>query len=133
MREINERTLDAPWGSLRCRAMRLLLPVGLAFILLSAAVLGMDGFFKAGMLGESTIYARGYTDRAFASIAVGDSPKKVLTVLGPPLRRGSWGDLPNVWYYSEQRNVTDNFWRRWVVLDSSGARVVEKIADFWVD
>jgi hypothetical protein len=91
----------------------------------------IDELLWAARLGESTVYAKGYTLRRLRSIRIGMTGAEVEVIMGPPLRQGPWGGLPVVWFYSDQKTVEDNFWRRWVVFDNG--RVVEVINDFWID
>jgi hypothetical protein len=91
----------------------------------------IDELLWAARLGESTVYAKGYTLSRLRSIRIGMTAAEVGAIMGPPLRQGPWGGLPVVWFYSDQKTGEDNFWRRWVVFDKG--RVVEVINDFWMD
>ena len=110
----------------------LIVPV-VALLALTAANLNSGELLRALLLAESTDYVDGYSDARFSSVKVGDTTEVVLSKIGAPLRRGPWGDHAHVWFYSDQRTVTDNFWRRWLVLNAAGDRVAEIVADFWVD
>jgi outer membrane protein assembly factor BamE (lipoprotein component of BamABCDE complex) len=115
------------------KCWRAILPLAVAVLIVVLATLNVGESLRVWLLGEATVYAEGYSERRFASIKVGTTTAEILSILGPPLRRGEWGDDPQVWFYTDQRTVTDNFWRRWLVLDPAGDRVAEIIADFWVD
>ena len=110
-------------------------PLLIAFMIISVTIVQSyaTNMIKARLLGEATVYAKGYSDRRFRSISVGMTTADVLSVMGPPLRRAPWGDHPQVWFYTDQRGITDNFWRRWLFVDPKDDRVVMIIDDFWVD
>ena len=84
-------------------------------------------------VGEATVYAKGFSESKFRSIKVGMKTADLLSIIGPPLKRAPWGSLPEVWYYTDQKTITDNFWRRWVVVDTNAGEVVTIIDDFWDD
>ena len=83
--------------------------------------------------GEETVYTEGYSESRFRSIRPGMATADVLSVMGPPLRRARWGGYPQVWFYSDQKTITDNFWRRWVIVDDRINRVASIVDDFWID
>jgi hypothetical protein len=117
----------------RAPRSRLIVTLLAASLTLVAVHIYISDIWKARLFGEETVYADGYSEKRFQSIKVGMKMAEVDSIMGPPLRRGTWGDLRPVWFYSDQRNVSDNFWRRWVVVDATSDRVAEIIADFWVD
>jgi outer membrane protein assembly factor BamE (lipoprotein component of BamABCDE complex) len=88
---------------------------------------------KSLLLGEATVYANGFSDYKFRSIKVGMKTADLLSFMGPPLKRAPWGSFPEVWFYTDQRTITDNFWRRWLVVDANAGEVVMIIDDFWDD
>ncbi len=118
---------------IRWKGWRAMIVLAVALLTIVVANLNIRESLIAWLLGEETVYAEGYSERKFASIKVGATTAEVLSIMGPPLRRGAWGDSPQVWFYTNQRTATDNYWRRWLVFDTAGERVVEIIADFWVD
>jgi outer membrane protein assembly factor BamE (lipoprotein component of BamABCDE complex) len=118
---------------MRSNALRLILVIVVAILTLVAVQLDIGDRLRARFLGEATAYANGYTEHGFRSIKVGMTMAQVNSILGPPLGRGPWGDLPQVWFYTQNKTGTDNFWRRWVVVDTTQDRVAEIIDDFWVD
>jgi hypothetical protein len=85
----------------------------------------------SAVLGESTVYAKGYSERRFRAIQVAMTASEVEAILGPPLRQFAWGYLPLVWSYSDHPTDTDNFKRRWVAFKNGTA--VKVINDFWID
>jgi hypothetical protein len=84
-------------------------------------------------LGEATVYAKGFSESKFRCIKVGMRAEDLQAVMGPPLKRSPWGPFPEVWLYTNQRTITDNFWRRWVVVDDKAHKVAMIIDDFWED
>jgi hypothetical protein len=83
------------------------------------------------MIMQSTVYAPGYSWQKFGSIRQGMTPIQVEAVLGPPLKRVSWGGFSDVSFYSDQKTITDNFWRQWVVWKDGKVDFV--ISDYWDD
>ena len=121
-------------GSLiRRKGLRLIVALAVALLTAVMATLNVGESLRARFFGDATVYAEGFSERKFASVKVGATTAEVLSIMGPPLRRAPFGDAPLVWFYTDQRTSTDNFWRRWVVLDPTGKRVAEIITDFWVD
>jgi outer membrane protein assembly factor BamE (lipoprotein component of BamABCDE complex) len=104
-------------------------------ILLTTVILNKNikDLMKSLLLGEATVYANGFSDYKFRSIKVGMKTADLRSVMGPPLKRAPWGSFPEVWFYTDQRTITDNFWRRWVVVDANAGEVVMIIDDFWDD
>lgn len=94
----------------------------------------VTGLLQAALFGDSTVYARGYTDAKFQTIKVGLMADDVTAVLGPPLKVAPCGNLPSVWYCTDQKTVVDNLWRRLIAFEGGKFAVVaEVISDFWVD
>jgi hypothetical protein len=90
-----------------------------------------DPFF-----GFCTFYSARYSESRFNTIRVGMTGAEVEGVIGPPLRKQRWNEHagpPNeeMWEYSARRDVTANFWRRWVLFEND--KVSHVISDFWVD
>ena len=84
-------------------------------------------------LGEATVYAKSFSESRFRSLKTGMKAADVMRVMGPPLKQTPWGQFPQVWLYTDQRTITDNFWRRWVAVDVNTDKVVLIISDFWDD
>jgi hypothetical protein len=118
---------------MRSKVPRLILVLFVAILTLVSLQLDIGDLIRARLLGEATAYANGYTECGFRSIKVGMTTAEVNSTLGPPLGRGPWEDLPEVWFYTQNKTITDNFWRRWVVVDAREDRVAEIIDDFWVE
>jgi outer membrane protein assembly factor BamE (lipoprotein component of BamABCDE complex) len=112
---------------------RLILVLVVAIFTFVALQLDIGDRLRARFYGEATAYANGYREQGFRSIKVGMTSAQVISIMGPPLGRGPWGDLPEVWFYTQNKTLTDNFWRRWVVVDTTQDRVAEIIDDFWVE
>jgi outer membrane protein assembly factor BamE (lipoprotein component of BamABCDE complex) len=94
---------------------------------------GIKDLMISAYLGHDTVYAKGFSESKFRSVKVGMKTEDLLSVLGPPLKRAPWGSLPEVWQYTDQRSITDNFWRRWVVIDLNTDSVTAIFDDFWED
>jgi hypothetical protein len=90
-----------------------------------------DQLLMSAFLGESTVYARRYSESKFRSVRVGMTVRQVEAILGPPLRRGRCYAFDDVSEYSDQRTVTENFRRRWVVWRAG--EVERVINDFFAD
>jgi hypothetical protein len=81
---------------------------------------------------EDTVYAPGFDERSFRSVAIGDSREAVLERLGEPLER--WNAAPNgveTWSYTASPG-THSYWLRSIRFDDRG-RVTKKDAEFYVD
>jgi hypothetical protein len=95
------------------------------------ALMMSDQFF-----GFSTIYAEGFSEHRFGNVRVGMSREEVEAIAGRPLCKVPWNQGPGplddeTWRYSDQRDDTANFHRRWVLFEKG--KVVAVINDFWVD
>jgi outer membrane protein assembly factor BamE (lipoprotein component of BamABCDE complex) len=92
-----------------------------------------DQLLASAILGESTVYAKGYSEHRFRTIKVGMTASQVEAIMGTPLRKGlhpAFG-LPDPWFYTYHEDMTANYKRRWVVFNNG--KVVNVINDFWVD
>lgn len=65
---------------------------------------GLDGAALAVVMGDTAVYAAGYSDRAFRSVCPGMSEDDVRAILGEPLKKESVPELRPagsiVWAYS---------------------------------
>jgi hypothetical protein len=123
-------------GHVRSSIRQKLLPPLLVALFIVVIIVAQYYFvdqLKAYALGEATVYAKGYSENRFRSIWVGMPMADVFSVMGPPLKWAPWGDYPRVWFYSDQETITDNFWRKWIVVDPKNDRVDVIVDDFWVD
>lgn len=62
--------------------------------------------------------------------------EEVEAIVGPPLRKVPWNESAGspheeMWQYSDRRDYTANYWRRWVLFEDD--KVLEIISDFWFD
>jgi hypothetical protein len=95
---------------------------------------GLDGWVFGKTLREDTVYAAGYSDAAFRSVAAGMSEAEVEQVLGAPYSRwtiersGAGPDAGARWSHSPG----DTRYRCRIIL-FRGGYVVEKHAEFYVD
>jgi hypothetical protein len=92
-----------------------------------------DQLLASVFLGESTVYAKGYSEPRFRTLRIGMTASQVEAIMGPPLWKGthpSFG-LPHAWFYTDHHDVTANYKRRWVAFQNG--RVIEIINDFWVE
>jgi outer membrane protein assembly factor BamE (lipoprotein component of BamABCDE complex) len=115
------------------RRSLLVLSVALSVVLVAVAQSTVRERLISLYLGEVTVYTERYSESRFRSISPGMSMTDVLSVMGPPLRRAPWGGYPQVWFYSDQKTITDNFWRRWVIVDTRKDRVATIVDDFWIE
>lgn len=92
--------------------------------------------FHEPFFGFNTIYSEQYDEGRFLSLRVGMTRAEVQAILGRPLRIAPWNgntgpQVEEMWFYSDQPDVTANFYRRWVYFKDGKAVAV--INDFWVD
>jgi hypothetical protein len=80
---------------------------------------------------DSTTYAQGYSEKAFVSIARGDSKEKVLALLGDPLSKETTARSEEIWRYAAGA-PDKNYWFRIVVFDSGG-QVLASERKYFVD
>jgi hypothetical protein len=90
-----------------------------------------DPFF-----GLCTNYSEGYSESRFNALRVGMTREEVKSIIGAPIRvqprREDAGRRDEeTWEYSDRRDYTANFWRRWVLFENG--KVVVVVSDFWVD
>jgi hypothetical protein len=95
------------------------------------ALLLHDQFF-----GFGTVYSERYSEGSFSRLQKGMTRAEVEALVGRPLRIVPWNQdtLPGaeeMWYFSDQPDVTANFYRRWVLFENG--KVVTIINDFWID
>ncbi len=84
------------------------------------------------LFGFGTVYSEQFSERAFNSVRVGMNRSQVEQTIGTPLRKVPWGSASQeMWYYSDQPDLTANFWRRWVLFENG--KVTWIANDFWVD
>jgi hypothetical protein len=105
-----------------------LIAIHLAFVRL---LLLTDPFF-----GFCTFYSAGFSESRFRTLHVGMTRGEVEAIVGPPLRKVLWNQSPEprdeeMWQYSDRKDYTANYWRRWVLFENG--KVVLVINDFWVD
>ena len=95
--------------------------------------------YLAGLTFDETIYAPGYSEKAFWTVRPGMSAGEVEGLLGKPLWRRGGAPGEEVWSYTDVRcpegcvTCPDGFyWKRWVVLDD-GEKVVRIEGECWDD
>ena len=96
---------------------------GLRFILLNAPIGGLG-----------TIYSEKYDESKFESLRVGMTAKEVQAIMGEPLKKVPWSEHmgfqdEEMWYYSDQRNIYANYWRRCVHFRDG--KTTMTINDYW--
>jgi hypothetical protein len=79
--------------------------------------------------GLGTIYSQNYDETKFQRLREGMTAKQVEEIMGPPLKKVFTNQHMDahdegMWYYSNQRNATANFWRRWVLLEKGKAKLI---------
>jgi hypothetical protein len=67
---------------------------------------------------DDTVYAPGFTERAFRTVQPGYSQAQVLTLLGKPLGLRDY-DGYTYWYYSQHGRRSKSFFLRLIGFDSS--------------
>lgn len=94
-----------------------------------AAYFPVQGF----LLGACTVYAPGFRPLQFHQVRPGMTVAELETLLGHPLqiedRRSPADD--QVWKYSDQAGITDDFYRKWVIVKDG--KVVKVFDDYWHD
>jgi len=76
--------------------------------------------------GDYTVYRDGYNERLFRSLRVGMTERQVETIMGPPLRRGLWGDYSagkqpregEAWEYTRPNKVMGDYKIRAIWFDN---------------
>ena len=104
-------------------------PLALALLI----VVVNNSFLNRVLLYHSvndTVYAAGYNEKGFDSLAIGASMAEIQRALGPPLE--TYRDLQSaeVWlYYSKHRDGghSRNYWMKFLVLDAKTLRLKEKV------
>jgi hypothetical protein len=97
--------------------------------------LGLALVRTANQFISNTAYSERYNENRFNSIQPGMTSAEVLTVIGPPLFKTTYADLPGGdpdredWGYSEQFDATRNYWRRQVVF--KGGKVWYVVNEYW--
>ncbi len=81
---------------------------------------------------EETIYASGYSWRAWSEIRIGDTEDRVVKLMGEPLYRNQGADGRKFYSYSIQGPRNTNYRMRGISFDNSG-RVRKKKAGFYFD
>lgn len=82
---------------------------------------------------DSTVYSEGYSEDHFRRIRVGMTANEVLSLMGEPIQvvpPNQWQSY-ETWKYTDQRDYTANFNRRWVFMDRG--KVVQVVNDYWID
>jgi hypothetical protein len=88
-------------------------------MMIAVAVIGLCCFIAERLIhgSEDTVYADGYSEQRFSTIAIGRTKDQVHTVMGAPLRKSRIpapdGVEIELWQYSESPSGGD-YWRRWI-------------------
>jgi hypothetical protein len=121
--------------------------LGMSFLIASGAtiaLISLDGLggLVFGLLGEEdTVYAPGYSDRAFRQVEIGMSQQEVLSLLGEPISPFrltgeplmDWSRaFPAEWCWEYSHSPSDSDFRIRCVYIENG-KVVGKRAGYWVD
>jgi len=103
----------------------------LYFLFVGLFVIG--GFYTWVVYGRlDTVYASGYSERAFGRISPGMTKKDVVALIGEPLSTTEHSDEER-WYYSEQSTDSrSNYYIRNVVFDMSG-NVIGTVSELEID
>ncbi len=99
---------------------------------------GDFALYLLGMTEDSTVYAKGFSEKGFWKVQPGMSRKEVESLAGQPLWKRDW-DAGAVWTYSSVRcpegcvTCDDGFyWKRDVVFDAEG-KVKSVAGQYWDD
>ena len=91
---------------------------------------GLIGNLFAIFNDEDTVWADGYTNEGWRSVAVGMKRDEVYALLGPPLDTQPTGVAGTLECWT--RSPADTDYRR-RDLEFSGDRIVHKWSEYWID
>ena len=81
---------------------------------------------------QDTVYAAGFSERAFEHVKFGQVEDEARRILGDPLDHKVFGEK-EYWYYSKAGPRFKNYWNRIVVVDLRTRKVVEVFKEFYTD
>jgi len=94
----------------------------------------VDSFASVVIFPHDTIYAVGYSEKAFRQVRSEEPRGRVLALLGEPLSRSDFSDdHTEYWYYSKHGPRYDTYWNKIVVFDADTGRVIRKVDEFYSD
>lgn len=89
-------------------------------------------FVLASFVEEETVYARGYSDKAWKEVKINDNINRVIQLLGEPLKKHRCDDGSISYFYSDQGPKNKSCRVRIIMINKDG-RVIEKVREFYVD
>lgn len=92
-----------------------------------------DAFFRTLLTPfEDTVWAPGFSVKAFEQARLAMDKAEIAKLLGEPLRKDCGAHGECFWIYSWHVSGTDDFDQRWVIFNNDG-RVVELRKSFYID
>jgi hypothetical protein len=92
-----------------------------------------DAFFRTLLTPfEDTVWAPGFSVKAFEQARLAMDKTEITRLLGEPLRKDCGDDGECFWIYSWHVSGTDDFDQRWVVFNREG-KVSELRKSFFID
>jgi hypothetical protein len=83
---------------------------------------------------DDTMYAPGFSEKAFGAISLGEKGSRVLEILGEPFsRRVGFTNGNEYWSYSKRGIRHKNYWIRIVVVNPEAGKVVGKVDELYSD
>jgi hypothetical protein len=93
---------------------------------------GFQEFVLSSISEEETIYAKGYSDKAWKEVNINDTIERVVKLLGDPIKIYRRDDGSSSYYYSDQKTGRSNYKMRVIIFNKEG-RVKEKYREFYID
>jgi hypothetical protein len=129
------------WMAISGHALRGLVAVSAAILVIGGTLSvpryvldGLDGWVFSRVLAfgsdDDTEYGAGYSDEAFARVALGMAAHDVVALLGPPLEMRPMGGGRETWRWSRSPSE-GNYRMRALVMDAD--RVIEIHREFRAD
>jgi hypothetical protein len=110
--------------------------VVLGILALLIALFFLNPDFQESVLssicGEETIYAKGYSYKAWKKVKIDDTIDRVLKLLGKPLKIFKSDDGSSSYYYTYQGPKDTNYRMRAIIFNNKG-RVIKKVREFYMD
>ena len=108
--------------------------VGIVTIIIALFFLNQDfkEFVLSSISEEETVYAKGYSDKAWNEVKINDTKERVIQLLGDPLKIYKSDDGSSSYYYTDQGPKDTNYRMRTIIFNKEG-RVIEKVREFYVD
>jgi len=89
-------------------------------------------FIFSSTVEEETVYAKGYSIKAWKEVKLNDNIERVIQLLGEPLKKDKSDDGAFSYFYSDQGPRNKSCRVRIIVFNKEG-RVLKKIREFYID